>query len=107
MDLIQSELCNFDFICITESWLDGRTADDDIKNENFKPFRRDGSGDHHGGICVDIRITIFSKRRYDLKLPNIECLWAEISIKNKIKLIGTFYRPPKSTNAILSTKTTQ
>ena len=24
-DLIQSELCNFDVICITESWLDGRT----------------------------------------------------------------------------------
>ena len=26
----------------------------------------------------------------------------EISIKNKIQLIGTFYRPPNSTNAILS-----
>ena len=33
MDLIQSKLCNFDVICITESWLDGRTLDedDDIK----------------------------------------------------------------------------
>ena len=35
MDLIQSELCNFDVISITESWLDGRTSDDDIKIENF------------------------------------------------------------------------
>ena len=35
IDLIQSELCNFDVICITESWLDGRTADDDIKIETL------------------------------------------------------------------------
>ena len=52
-------------------------------------------------------ITFFSKRRHDLEVPNIECLWVEISTKNKIQLIGTFYRPPpppppNSTNAILS-----
>ena len=102
MDLIQLELCNFDVICITESWLDDRTPDDDIKIENFKLFRRDRPGDHHGGICVYVRNNVFSKRSHDLELPNIECLWVEISIKNKIQLIGTFYRPPppNSTNAI-------
>ena len=47
-------------------------------------------------------ITFFSKRRDNLELPNIECLWVEISIKNKIQLIGPFYRPPNSTNVILS-----
>ena len=51
MDLIQSELCNFDVICITESWLDGRTADDDIKIENLNCLEgTDRSGDHHGRI---------------------------------------------------------
>ena len=94
MDLIQPELCNFDVIYITESWLDGRTSDDDIKIENFKLFRRDRPGDHHGGFVFMFVITLFSKRRHDLELPNIECLWVEISIKNKIQLIGTFYRPP-------------
>ena len=53
MDVIQSELCNFDVICITESWLDDRTSDDDIKIENFKLFRRDRPGDHHGGRTSD------------------------------------------------------
>ena len=81
MDLVQSELCNFDVICITESWLYGRTSDDDIKIENFKLFRRDRPGDHHGGICVYVRNNVFSKRRHNLELPTIECLWAEISIK--------------------------
>ena len=26
--LIESKFCNFDIICITESWLDGRASDD-------------------------------------------------------------------------------
>ena len=59
----QSELCNFDVICITESWLDDRTLDDDIKIENFKLFRRDRPGDHHGGICVYVRNNVFFKKK--------------------------------------------
>ena len=61
MDLIQSELCNFDVICIIESWLDVRTSDDDIKIENLKLFRRDRPGDHHGGICVYVHNNVFQK----------------------------------------------
>ena len=94
-------MCNFDVICITESWLDGRTSDNEIKIENFKLFRRDRPGDHHGGICVYVRNNIFSNRRHDLELPNIECLWVEI-FKNKIQLIGTFYRPPPPTQQMQS-----
>ena len=41
-------------------------------------------------------------RRNDLELPNLECIWVEVSIQNKKQLIGTFYRPPNSANAILS-----
>ena len=82
MDVLQSELGNFDVICEIESWLDGRTSHDDIKIENCKQFRRDMPGYHHGGICVIFVITFFfSKRRHDLELPNIECISVEISIK--------------------------
>ena len=63
MNLIQSELCNFDVIYITESWLDDRTSDDDIKIENFKLFIRDRPGDHHGGICVYVRYNVFFKKK--------------------------------------------
>ena len=52
LDLIESELRMFDVICITETWLDGRISDEDIKFENFNLFRRDRPGDHHGGICI-------------------------------------------------------
>ena len=37
---------------LTESWLDGKTSDDDIKIENFKLFKRDRPGDYHGESSV-------------------------------------------------------
>ena len=37
-----------------------------------------------------------------MELPNVECNWVEISIRNKKQLIGTFYRPPNSPNAVFS-----
>ena len=102
INLIESELRNFDVICISETWLDDRTSDEDIRIDNLKLFRRDRPGDHHGGICVYIRTNLFSKRRDDLELPNVECIWVEISIRKKKQLIGIFYRPPNSPNAVFS-----
>ena len=102
IDIIESELRNFDVIGISETWLDARTSDDEIRINDFKLYRRDRPGDPHGGICVYIRNNVFSKRRHDLELQNVECIWIEVVIHNKKQLIGTFYRPPNSTNATLS-----
>ena len=44
----------------------------------------------------------YSRRRQDLEPPNIECVWIEISTHNKKYLIDTFYRPPNSTNEVIS-----
>ena len=82
IDLIESELCRFDVICISETWLDDRTSEEDIRIDNFKLFRRDRPGDHHG-ICVYFRSNLFSKRWDELELPNIECVWVEVSLNNK------------------------
>ena len=102
LDLIESELRNFDVICISETWLDDRTSIEDIRIDNFKLFRHDRPGGHSGGICVYIRNNLFPKRGKDLELLNVECIWVEISIRNKKQLIGTFYRPPISPNAVFS-----
>ena len=59
LDLIESELHSFNIICITETWLDGRISDEDIKFETFNLFRRDRPGDNHGGICVYVRNNVF------------------------------------------------
>ena len=95
-DLIFSEFHNFSIISITESWLDQRTPNVDIALDGYVTYRRDRIGDNHGGVCVYVRDNIFSKRRNDLELPNLECVWVEINIHNRKLLIGTFYRPPNS-----------
>ena len=59
-------------------------------------------GDSHGGIIVYIKNDIPCKRRQDLELLNIECVWLEVNIKNRKLLVGTFYRPPCSSSQILT-----
>ena len=49
-----------------------------------------------------IKNDIPCKRRQDLELVNIECLWVEINIKSKKMLVGTFYRPPNSNSLVFS-----
>ena len=101
LDIIESELCNFDIICLTETWLDDRTPNNNLSLTQYNLYRRDRVGDNHGGICMYVKQNIYSRRRQDLELPNIECVWVEISAHNKKYLIGTFYRPPNSTNDVL------
>ena len=98
-DILFSELNNFSVISVTETWLDQRTSDNDIALEGYVTYRRDRVGDNHGGVCVYVYDNIFSKRRHDLELPNLECVWIEINMCNKKLLIGTFHRPPNSSNA--------
>ena len=43
-----------------------------------------------------------SKRRNDLELISIECLWLEINIRNRKIHVGTFNRPPNSTPQFLT-----
>ena len=54
-------------------------------------------------ICVYVRNNIYSCRRNDIELPDIECVWVEVITHNNKQLMATFYRPPKSNNAIIST----
>lgn len=102
LDLIESELRNFDVICITETWLDPRTQNSALNINGFNLYRRDRDGDNHGGICVYVQENVYSCRRSDLELPNIESIWIEVVTHNTKQLIGTFYRPPNSDNTILS-----
>ena len=101
-DLLFSELSNFSVNSVSETWLDQQTSDNDIALEGFKTYRRDREGDNHGGVCVYVTESIFSKRRQDLELPNLECVWVEIKTHSKKLLIGTFYRPPHAPIATIT-----
>ena len=74
IDILESELHNFDIICLTKTWLDERTSNDTISLNEYNLYRRDRVGDNHGGICVYAKQNVHSRRRQDIELPNIECL---------------------------------
>ena len=99
---IESELFNFDVICLTETWLDQRTSDDILALNEYSLYRRDRAGDAYGGICVFAKKELYSRRRNDLEMADVECIWLEIHNRNRKVLIGTFYRPPNSTPATLT-----
>ena len=86
----------------TETWLNDSVSDDIMFDQFQVLFRRDRVGDSHGGILVYVKNEIPCKRRVDLELLNIECVWIEINIKNSKKLIGTFYRLPNASPIILT-----
>ena len=101
--IIEPKLTNFDIISLTETWLNDSISNEDLKFNEFEdPFRRDRIGDSHGGVIVHFKRGIPCKRRLDLELVNIECVWIEIIVKNKKLLTGTFYRPPTASPVVLS-----
>ena len=102
IDLIGAELSNFLVICLTETWLNNHTANDSISLDRYKFYHRDQGGDNHGGVCVYTKDNVFSCRRNDLELPNIECIWIEITVHHRKFLLGTFLRPPNSPAQTLS-----
>ena len=86
----------------TETWLGPNTKDEALRIDDYSLYRRDPPIDNHGGVCVYIKEDIYSRRRTDLELPHVECVWVEINIHHQKILIGTFYRPPNSCAQTLS-----
>ena len=55
IDLLDTELSNFDVISITETWFTHNTTHSDIQINWFRsPFRKDRPGVGHGGVAVYI-----------------------------------------------------
>ena len=92
--------CDFDMICIGETWLNRTIRDSCISHHNFTLFRQDRQGPKRGG-----GLAVYMKANYG-KYAHIVCncsssnndleqLWIEIDIPNhkKMLLVNT-YRPP-------------
>ena len=100
---LYADLCSFDVLAFTETWLNDHTSSSDIAFSNYQtPFRKDRQTDRHGGVLVYVRDTISARRRQDLEVNDIECIWLELKVKHKHILFGVFYRPPNSNAAVLS-----
>ena len=103
IDQLYSDLCSFDVLAFTETWLNNNTSSLEISLPNYQtPFWKDRQTDRHGGVLVYVKDTISARRRYDLEVNDIECVWLELKVNHKRILFGVFYRPPNSNTAVLS-----
>ena len=56
IDLLESELLNFDDISITETWFTPNITSYNININGFRtPFWKDRTGDGHGGVAVYVK----------------------------------------------------
>ena len=85
-----------DIVALTETWLNDTIQNDQISLYGFQePIRNDRQNGQGGGVCVYFKNNLHFIRRKDLELPQLECIWTEVIIKNGTKiLLGIFYRPP-------------
>ena len=97
LDQIQIELSHFDVIALSESWLSDNVSTDEILFQNYqRPFRKDRVENSYGGVIIYVKENIPCKRRLDLEIEGLECIWLEIKLKNKTILLSLVYRPPNS-----------
>ena len=60
-----------------------------------RPERKDRD-DNHGGVILYVKETLRYKRRADLEIRGIECIWIELLNNHQRILFGLSYRPPNS-----------
>ena len=103
IDIIQAELHNFDLIALTETWLHPGIDIDEVTFYSFSPpERKDRHTDRHGGVMLYVKEGITYRRRRDLEPGNVECIWIEITNRNKHLLFGVFYIPPNADSEYFS-----
>lgn len=74
--------------------------DGELVGSDYTIFRRDQNR-HGGGVMLYVRSSISTIRRCDIE-TNCEVLWVELSLGTNKVLLGTFYRPPKSSPEYLA-----
>ena len=97
LEILHAELLQFDILAFTETWLGPVIDTNDLILDSYNtPQRKDRIGGTHGGVMVYVKEGIHYKRRDDLELRGITCIWIEVANSRKHILFGLFYRPPNS-----------
>lgn len=98
LDNLSQNGCNFDFLCIQETWL---SQDDDISQVRIAGYHllhRGKSASQHGGTAVYIKDKYVAKIVHSTpKNFNWEGLFVEVKVsENQNCLLGCIYRPPRN-----------
>ena len=82
-------------VVLTETWLDAGILDAEININGFKLYRKDRSGQAHGGVCIYLRQDISAATIISESVGSTESLL--IKIKELKLLLFVVYRPGTST----------
>ena len=93
----------YDFICISETYLDSSVSDDDkeLAMEGYNFIRADHpSNVKKGGVGI------YYKKSIAVQIINInflsECLLCEVTVSNKKGYIAVLYRSPSQNNTVFN-----
>ena len=84
---------------ISESRCTSIIPDNQININNYKVIRSDVpmlSGSNKVGVAVYIHDEVKFHRRLDLECLDVECIWIQVRIFNKLIILGHLYRHPDS-----------
>ena len=92
---------NWDFACITETWLKDHINDHTVSVSGYNIIRRDRKVIDHGGVCMFVRESIRFETLSDFMDENFEVLWVKICpprLPRGISSIvaGTVYHLPRA-----------
>ena len=97
LELLETELIEFDILAFTETWLSPPTGTNELLLHSFNtPERKDRESDNDGGVMIYVKDYLHYRHRADLESRNIESIWIELNNNHKRVLFGLFYRPPNS-----------
>ena len=78
LDILASELSEFDILAFSETWLSATTPSADLYLPSLKPpERKDRLGDNHGGVMLYVKQSLYYRRRRDLEHIGLGCLWID------------------------------
>ena len=70
-------------IALSEPWLSDNVSTDEIMLRNYqRPFRKDTVDNSYGGVIIYVKESISCKRRLDLEIDELDCIWLEMKLKN-------------------------
>ena len=75
LEILNTELLDFDILAFSETWLSSAVKDEDLLLQLFNsPERKDRVGDRYGGVIIYIKEGIHYIRRKDLEVRGVECV---------------------------------
>lgn len=97
---------NFDFACITETWLKDHIENHVVSIACYNIVRLDRKVTGHGGVCMYVRDSVRYDVLSDLSDENFEVLWVKIRPDRLPRgipsvVIGTVYHPPSANDILI------